>query len=287
MSAEQKEFSHLAIVTHESYESTFNSCVVDDLTEYWYCIGQNGTKLHTYVCAPDAAHYDAARSEYGDGLTVVSRPGYGYGKTLVARTAGLKHIPCEIMVILCHGEANSRLRPRPSLTFFDDVQDARKTENELCVWTRAAPAHIWEGAHASVLLHDIVDTTDELVMLMSCDAGDIVEDYLKAGNRLGRREFFYFSGHGIPVLCGYCIEILIKWLINLVDGPPCPDFWEQVRMRFRKALFRVMAIVKLFGDDSVAFWEYLTTVGLVAMTDDIKKQQRSLFVDLIFIFRCL
>ncbi len=66
-----KEYCDFAIVTHESMEPTYFSCVCDDVTEHTRNFPDDwDIQLHTYVCVSGAAWCDN-NSTYHNGLQLV------------------------------------------------------------------------------------------------------------------------------------------------------------------------------------------------------------------------
>jgi hypothetical protein len=225
----------------------------------------------------DAAWYDRENEDYVDGLTLVNRK--QYTKTMVERTSRLKHISCEVMIILCHGSGVTDDETCPNLTFYDNSSDLPYEGytdcafNTMTVWAYDEPGHCTEGTFARVILKDIVDST-EMVLLMCCDAGQIVQNYLDTYTGPRDQDFFYFSGEMMSTgTHGHSIEILLSLIINLVDGPPDYSV-SNFSTKWKPALVRIMQIVKLFDGDSESFWWFLTTVGLVSTFTDLKKQQQ-------------
>jgi hypothetical protein len=79
------ECCDIAIVTHESMEPTFFSCVCDDVTEHTRNFPDDWKiQLHTYVCVPGAAWCDS-NNTYHDGLQLARRR--TFKKTLVEKRA--------------------------------------------------------------------------------------------------------------------------------------------------------------------------------------------------------
>ena len=124
-----------------------------------------------------------------------------------------------------------------------------------------------DGPFEEVSMREVVDNTT-LCVVMCCCAGEIVETHLASVNKGDRRsdthEYFYFSDRDDGIRCegisGYSIEILISWIINLVDGPPMYDYGV-VSLLWRRKIVRIMETVKLFGDDKKGFFDVLCAVG--------------------------
>ena len=81
------------------------------------------------------------------------------------------------------------------------------------------------------------------------------------------------DGIRIDGIGGHSIEILISWIINLVDGPPTYDCGV-VSLLWRRAIVRIMQTVKLFGDDNQRFFDFLCAVGLVVDIDEAAKKMQ-------------
>ena len=288
VSRKAKGFSNIAIVTHESCEPAFFACCCDDVTEYAsnvQCYGR--MSVHTYVCVLGAAWHDSDTACYSHGLELVRRP--QYRKTLVQQTSELKHIPCQVMLIMSHGARATQDRPCPFLSFYDEYDDVpfSKGKGAVANTLRVYARETGDGRHAEhagqfqrVVLKDVVDEAS-MCLLMCCNAGEIVRAHLEqfrpqrlhgSSKKPRNYEYFYFNCVGTGV-AGYSIEILVSWIINLVDGPPFCKVTD-LPSKWRPALFRIMQIVKLFGEDNDRFFDFLATVGLVSMFDDVKKQQQ-------------
>jgi hypothetical protein len=82
-----KECCDIAIVTHQSMEPTFFSCVCDDVTEHTRNFPDDwDIQLHTYVCVSGAAWCDS-NDTYHNGLQFARRR--TFKKTLVEKTSEL------------------------------------------------------------------------------------------------------------------------------------------------------------------------------------------------------
>ena len=273
---ESKIRSDIALVTYESCEPSFHSCVCDDITEHVSNLGDFNTTLHTYVCALGAAWRDSDMQRYHDGHELVPRE--KCRKTLVEQTSELKNIECDTMVILCHG-AGGTAADIPYMCFFDKRDDIPFSTNDSCaenalmVYACESEKGRHYGPFEAVIMCEVVDRTT-LCVLMCCYAGDIVGAHLFSPNKKKRRdydhEYFYFDGGEIS---GSSMEILISWIINLVDGQQSYTS-NIVSVLWRRAIVRIMETVKLFGDDNQRFFDFLCALGLASnIDDDTKKMQ--------------
>ena len=118
-------YSDIALITYESCEPSFFSCVCDDISEHACNLGIKKT-LHTYVCALGAAWRDNDTERYYDGHELIPRQ--HFRKTLVEQTSELKNIHCDLMVILCHGSEGNAVTI-PHMSFFDDKDDIPFSKN--------------------------------------------------------------------------------------------------------------------------------------------------------------
>lgn len=273
---EKKIDSDIALITYESCEPSFHSCVCDDITEHVHNLRKLKLTLHTYVCALGAAWRDSNTHRYQDGHELVLRE--LCRKTLVEKTSELKNITCDTMVILCHG-AEGTAADIPYMCFFDKRDDIPFSTNDSCaenalmVYACESEKGRHDGPFEEVIMREVVDHTT-LCVLMCCYAGDIVGAHLLFVNDEKRRdydhEYFYFNGGEIS---GSSIEILISWIINLVDGEQSYSS-TIVSVLWRRAIVRIMETVKLFGDDNQGFFDFLCALGLASnIDDDTKKMQ--------------
>lgn len=239
----QKKYSDIALITYESCEPSFHSCVCDDITEHVSNLRKLKHKLHmhTYVCALGAAWRESDTHVYHNGHELVPRE--LCRKTLVEQTSELKNIKCDIMVILCHG-AEGTTGNTPYMCFFDKRDDIPFStndcaENTLMVYACESKKGRHNGPFKEVIMCEVVDHTT-LCLLMCCYAGDILGAHLSSGNNEKRRtydhEYFYFNGGEIS---GSSIEILISWIINLVDGQQSYSS-SIVSVLWRRAIVRIM-----------------------------------------------
>lgn len=275
---EAKIYSDIALVTYESCQPAFCSCVCDDITEH---VTNLGDSLHTYVCALGAAWHDNDMNRYYDGHELVPRE--NCRKTLVQQTSELKNIKCDLMVMLCHGNAGDHVTS-PSMSFFDDRHDipfSKKScaENALMLYAYKSKKGRQDGPFAEVSMSEVVDDTS-LCLVMCCSACEIVQAHLASKNIDKRRpdshEFFFFSDRHDGVqnkgISGYSIEILISWIINLVEAPQMYD--SGVSVLWRRAIVRIMQTVKVFDDDKQGFFDFLCAVGLVEDLDEAAKKMQ-------------
>ncbi len=146
------------------------------------------------------------------------------------QTSELKNIECDTMVILCHGGAGKPDKV-PCMYFFDKEEDIPFSkdscaQNALMVYSCKSATGLHDGPFEEVIMREVVDDTT-LCVVMCCSAGEIVETHLASLNEGKTRPddhfYFYFSDRCDCVenegISGYSIEILISWIINLVDGP--------------------------------------------------------------------
>ena len=263
----KKTFSNLAIVTHESFEPTFNSCFMDDLTEYWANMRFKGISLHSYVCVPNAAHQLEHTVAYDNGLKVVARSGHKYSKTLVDRTSRLKHIPCDVMIISCHGDGGSE-KSVPECVFCDSGDDVPPFSDDHV----RILSHKDDRFEYAPALHDVVDKA-RLVVLLCCRAGEIARAYFT--NTRDKQTELQLAFFDCDDCLSTAIEILLSWVVDLVECPPYDNYASNFTQIWRAALVRVMQIVRTFGDDSAGrFWDYLTAIGLVSTYYEVKRQQQ-------------
>lgn len=278
----QKEYSNIALITYESCEPSFCSCVCDDITEHVNNLGNLKVTLHTYVCALGAAWRHSDTRLYHDGHELVPRE--RCRKTLVEQTSELKDIECDTMVILCHGGASKTDRV-PSMYFYDKKEDIPFStdlyaQNALKVYSRNSVNGKHDGQFEEVTMREVVDNTT-LCVVMCCSAGEVVAAHLASSNEGKRRpddhEYFYFDDRCDSIrnvgITGYSIEILISWIINLVDGP-CRYYATGVSLLWRKAIVRIMQTIKFFGDDKQGFFDFLCAVGLVVDVDEAAKKMQ-------------
>lgn len=256
-------FSHIAIVTHESFAPSFNQCIVDDLTDYFLSVPNK--VLHTYICVVDIASYNRQNQTHDSHATLVKQQ--NYVKTMVAETSQLRKIQSEVMIIICHGAPATR-KYSASLRFCDEEAHVGNGENATIVWASATrkPA----APNTSVALNDVIGQSN-IVILMCCDADDIVHDYFnEKGPKEKVQEILYFNGDRNADLSS---EILLSLMINI-----CDIEFRYHRRPFdeylRPILLKIMQIVRLFETDSVSFWNFLETVGCVSMLEDVKRQQQ-------------
>lgn len=276
----------IVFVTHNNCEVPLNAACEQDITDYFFSFDRyKGNLLHTYGCVTNVAHFDPIRVYYLDDIEVVCQE--NYKKTLVHATASLKHIECDVMFIMCHGGGG----PSPLLAFYDDQKDHWTNENDpdevnmLTLWARhkdtePTKAYAKEG-YAKVSMSEVVDKT-KMVVLMSCCAGDIVKAYFEEKPATSQ-QFFYFSSVGDDghfELSSSTIEIVLSLLLNVVDCIDCIDVASVASVKeWRDSILQVMKIVKLFGVDHEAFWDYLVVAGVTLPLDVSKKRQQILTVE--------
>jgi hypothetical protein len=278
----QKTYSDIALIMYESCEPNLCSCVCDDITEHVSNLGNFNTTLHTYVCALGAAWRESDTHVYHNGHELVPRK--ACRKTLVEQTSELKNIQCDTMVILCHG-GEGKAEEVPCMYFFDNEEDIPFSkdfcaQNALMVYSCESAKGPHDGPFEEVIMREVVDDTT-LCVVMCCSAGDIVEAHLASLNKGKPRPddhfYFYFSDRCDCVenkgISGYSIEILISWIINLVDGPLTYSAGT-VSLLWLRAIERIMETVKFFGDDKQGFFDFLCAVGLVVDVDEAAKKMQ-------------
>ena len=283
----------IAVVTHESMELTFYSCVCDDVLEHAYNLPDRGltpAKVQMYLCVPGAAWCDQ-QDAYQDGLQVVGRE--KFKKILVQATTELRDIDCGLMLILAHGNVENEVKGcTPYIAFFDDANDletqrARVDGNLVVVHAAPVPPEEATGTPDVTMLE--VTRKARLCVLMCCFAGHIVAEHLMSdatrdyfariahsqGADATTREYLYFCTDDGNVR-GYAIEILISWIINLVDYSQVSDnrVPENVDVLWRQAMVRIMQTVKIFRDDYKGFFRFLCVVGLIEQGDALCKRMQ-------------
>jgi hypothetical protein len=177
------------------------------------------------------------------------------------------------MLILCHGNVlkgkGSKVTPcTPYMAFFDDIDDlilpkAQDNTNLVVVHAKKAPTDPRKEPRFKEVSMLQVTHNAEMCVLMCCYAGRIVDAHVmsdEARNFFARkgapkREYSYFDTDDDTdggTVQGYSIEILISWIINLVDCGQVYDN-EPVCVLWRRAMLRIMQTVKEFGTDNKGF----------------------------------
>jgi hypothetical protein len=282
-------YCDIAVVTHESMEMTFYSCVCDDVLEH--ASNYRKVTVQMYVCVPGAAWCDEDK-KYHNGLQVAGRD--TFKKILVEETRELKDIECGLMLILAHGDvAVGETKCTPHIAFIDDTKDLKNQSassdlNLVLVHAAPVPADEKTGTPGVTMLQ--VTHQAGLCGLMCCYAGEIVRDHLKAqetteyfeARKLSQdaasatQEYFYFEPPG-GIVRGYSMEILISWIIDLVDYSEY--YHHDMHMLWRNAIVHIMQTVKLFGNDYSGFFHFLCAIGLIEQDHAVRTRMQMASVE--------
>jgi len=269
----------IVVVTHNSCAVPLNAACEQDITDYCLSFSRYNTSLlHTYGLVSNVAHFDTIHWDYDDDIEVVCQQ--NYKKTFVHATSSLKHIQCDVMFIFCHGGGG----PSPKITFYDHAADHWTDEhdpdekNMLTLWARhkdkELPNVYAKEGYAKVFMSDVLGST-KMVVLMSCHTGDIVRAYFEEKPAMSQQFFYFSSDVGDPqfAINAYTTEIVMSMLLNVVDAVPGVALVKD----WTHSMTRTMQIVKLFGTDCEAFWDYLVVAGVIIPLHVSKRQHQMLY----------
>jgi hypothetical protein len=192
------------------------------------------------------------------------------------------------MLILCHGNVvkgkdNKMMPCTPYMTFFDDMDDlilqkAQDITNLVVVHAKEGPTDPRKAPRFKEVSMLQVTHNAEMCIVMCCYAGRIVDAHVMSDEAINffaregapKREYFYSDDDDTDggSVQGYSIEILIPWIINLVDCGQVYDN-EPVCVLWRTAMLRIMQTVKVFGSDNKGFFKFLCAVGLTVEMDEV------------------
>ena len=95
-----------------------------------------------------------------------------------------------------------------------------------------------------------------------------MQDYLSERSPFPRPDFVASNRE---LLSTASAEVILIIIFNVIPGKKgFVSYWQLVR----DAIIRLFQIVKLFGSDYMGFLEYLKTIGLISIDDEIQLKQQ-------------
>lgn len=158
---------------------------------------------------------------------------------------------------------------------------AADRDSGLRVWAKHDAGDTGLRGSGHTHLHQVI-AGSRIVVLLACQGGAIVRDYLAGLSRLSRGarpagekypaypDIAYFEGN---VAYG-TVDVFSVLLMNLLDSEIDTLSAEVLHGLVRTAITRIMQIVQLFGDDHEAFWYYLRQVGCTSLEVVEKRRQQ-------------
>lgn len=283
-------FSNTIILTYNNHEGSYDD-ILTDLTDYFWNF--TGETVHTYKCLTDVASYNRTINKYRSYATVVDTP--TYKKTYVSRTADLRGIKSNLMIIIGHGNGCDVDFP-PCIQFYDVCQYGGKHWDTNILYADSQNmAQIGVSTPMKLVTGD-----SDLLMLLCCHGNEIVPLYLTDMTQDVHKTRLQVHSEGEPIHspkkqktqhtpetrqtqdvlyfnCDsqliLCTDILMLLMISMVDGEFDSHGFSPAQ-RFTPIILRIMQIVRLFDDNAEDFWRFLEAVGCVVMLENVKKMQQ-------------
>lgn len=255
----------VSIIGFESAGPFFESTAIDLLTQR---IRSEGLSLSTYICSPKAA--EAERDDDGkaishtDSLNVINVD--GYLKKMLHSTSELKGIPSDLLIILCHGIKRNQFGS--SMLEFRDIESDRSFDNNVCVSAGSMFSQQFNSYKNIITLQELTRKT-KLVLLMCCTGDQIMQDYLLDVRTYSRPDFLISNREFLN--CVSC-EVILMMIFGLIPFKNGSGSWNSDLVR--DAIIRLFQIVKLFGQDYMGFWEYLKSIGLISLNNQMEINQQ-------------
>ena len=202
-----------------------------------------------------------------------------YVKEMIPNTNYLTNIASEVMFIFCHGSPrNAEWRPplpgyveflEPHSVSVDGYVRVGNTPQSARIWSCSSYT-AWDDALQRVVtyqkppggttLSQVVFKSD-LVILLSCNTGPIIEEYSSEINGKKKPDFVVFL-RSVPshdISFNTFLALLITALELRVDSGK-GLYWDDV---VRTVVCQVMLWVKEHGADEHTFWTWLRTTGII------------------------
>ena len=180
-----------------------------------------------------------------------------------------------IMFFVCHGITHHDPEKSPFLSFRDCPDDYTPTDDPLNI--------VLTGTAQQTKLSDVVRDA-KFVFLCCCHGRNVVPEYLDLAGS-GGPDLFYFDD---DILWMDTLPIFLLWLFIMLESANCEDMTvlELIDV-YTTTIRRMMSIVKMFGDDIDAFWEFMQTIGMASDAKDEKIRQQLAVPEHYPLYSCL
>jgi len=221
-------------------------------------------RLATFIWVHNVAEKDEDYDEDGhfvNSLTLTRHA--GYLKKIISNTDQLKGLHTDLMVVRCHGGARSPGQ-YAKLAFTDSNAHSKPNRGEYVVHSRQQSSNI--------SLKELTDET-KLVLLFCCFGNQIMTDYLSE-NHTKPRPYILVSNQdkilaaSADIIQLVLLNILERKEMSMTEARLTSGFWMEVLEGIRK----IFEIVKFFGNDHAAFWEYLQHIGVITLQEERSKR---------------
>jgi hypothetical protein len=244
----------VTIIGFESVANPFLQTSIDMMTQF---IRERGMRLATFIWVHNVAEKDEDNHFY-DSLTLTDHA--GYLKKIISNTDQLQGLSTDLMIIRCHGAARTAGQ-YAKLAFTDNNAHSKPYKGEFLVHSRQESSKI--------SLKELTNET-KLVLLFCCFGNQIITDYLSETHKKPRP---YILVSNQDKMLAASADIIQLVLLNILECNEKEDrlrsgFWKEVLVGIKK----IFEIVKLFGDDHAAFWEYLQHLGVITLEDERSKR---------------
>lgn len=262
---------HVAILTHVPTMIAIEDTITNKLTQFFVDVN---AMLHTSILVETlCSKLDIVKLETTSGKTQkVTQPTQRlvlvntekHLKECVASTAQFQDQKADVVIALCHGFGMTDHVPSAGLCFRCESRGLGTQETSVY-------AKPFDEIPNCVTLHSVIKYC-KLAILLCCSGKDVLTSYFQhiSESRSGTYPEILFCD--TEFIYSSTIEIYMVLLINILDSE-LTDV-EFTHHDTRKAIVRIMQIVKLFGDDHIGFWLYLQQVGCITSTQDEKDRQQ-------------
>jgi len=168
----------------------------------------------------------------------------------------------EIMFFVCHGVVHSDPSFSPFLSFRDSADNRIKSDDPLNIFLY--------GTAQQTKLSDVVRDA-KFVFMCCCNCKEIIPEYLDLAGR-GGPDIFYFDDNDLWM---HTVPIFFFWFFNMLESANCEGLSVSGLIdKYTTTIRRMMSIVKMFGNDKDAFWEFMQTIGMSTDAKDEKIRQQ-------------
>ena len=250
---------HVVVVSHIGDKQP-DEMLSDMMTMFFL---NQGTNVTSYVCLADFSLHAAFLAQH---KTTFERE---YAKKMVPSTFHLKRLDADVAILFCHGVKRNQGKQRPArLDFYgdssvsvagDSVQRIEALELWSCSSCTLGTSTLKKPDHG-VALSDVVDGC-RLVLLLSCYAGYILEEYEAEKDKAKRPDFAFFDKP--DTVYDISLHVFLALLTKAIEKGHCRD--EPFYVFVKRQMAIVISWVQNFGIDAEVFWEYLESSQCVRM----------------------